>query len=37
VGGVYRPVPIREVPVPVREIPAQEEDVLQIKHIEEDE
>jgi hypothetical protein len=44
VGGVYRPapvrevpVPVREVPVPVREIPAQEEDVLQIKHIEEDE
>ena len=37
VGGVYRPAPVREVPVPVREIPAQEEDVLQIKHIEEDE
>ena len=44
VGGVYRPapvheipVPVREDPVPVREIPAQEEDVLQIKHIEEDE
>ena len=49
VGGVYQPapvrdvpvrevpVPVREVPVPVREIPAQEEDVLQIKHIEEDE
>jgi hypothetical protein len=42
--GIYRPAPVlevpapvREVPAPVRDIPAQDEDILQIKHIEEDE
>ena len=31
------PAPAREVPAPVRDIPAQDEDILQIKYIEEDE
>jgi hypothetical protein len=31
------PAPVREVPAPVRDIPAQDEDILQIRHIQENE